>query len=133
MALPNRRSQANLIRIHKNRAAELLPAAVNMTCVKPVPGLTSWRTEDAWTIWMPSSRLSAISGCGYAKTNLISPLRLTEIQATAILDMQLRRLAALERKKIEDEYKAVMRLITHLEDLLANPAKILTVIKDEIG
>jgi len=58
---------------------------------------------------------------------------LTEVQANAILEMQLRRLAALERKKIEDEYESVIRLIAELEDLLANPRKILTVIKDELG
>ena len=46
--------------------------------------------------------------------------------------MQLRRLAALERKKIEDEYRAIIKLIGELEDLLANPRKILLVIKDEL-
>jgi DNA gyrase subunit A len=54
------------------------------------------------------------------------------VQANAILEMQLRRLAALERKKIEDEYLAVIRLIAELEELLANPRKILTVITDEL-
>ncbi len=58
--------------------------------------------------------------------------KLSEIQANAILDMQLRRLAALERQKIEDELKAVRQLIAYLEDLLANPHKILEVIKDEL-
>ena len=67
-----------------------------------------------------------------AKKNLMERFGLTEIQATAILDMQLRRLAALERKKIEDEYKAVMELIESLVDLLAHPAKILAVVKTEI-
>ncbi len=67
-----------------------------------------------------------------AKNNLITRFKLTEIQATAILDMQLRRLAALERQKIEDEYIMVREDIAYLEDLLANPKKILIVIKDEI-
>lgn len=67
-----------------------------------------------------------------AKTNLMSRFGLSELQAVAILDMQLRRLAALERKKIEEEYKAVMKFISELEDLLAHPAKILKVIKDEL-
>ncbi len=67
-----------------------------------------------------------------AKKNLMDRFGLSEIQATAILDMQLRRLAALERKKIEDEYKAIMELINHLEDLLSHPEKILTVIKNEL-
>lgn len=67
-----------------------------------------------------------------AKKNLMERFGLSELQAVAILDMQLRRLAALERKKIEDEYKAVMELIGFLEDLLAHPVKILKIIKDEI-
>lgn len=68
-----------------------------------------------------------------AKANLMARFGLSEIQATAILDMQLRRLAALERKKIEDEYKAIMELISHLQDLLAHPVKILTLIKTELS
>jgi DNA gyrase subunit A len=67
-----------------------------------------------------------------AKKNLIERFKLTEIQAVAILDMQLRRLAALERQKIEDEYKEVLKLITQLEGLLADAKKILAVIKDEL-
>lgn len=67
-----------------------------------------------------------------AKTNLMNKFKLSDIQATAILDMQLRRLAALERQKIEDEYEIVKETIAYLEDLLANPSKILTVIKDEL-
>lgn len=67
-----------------------------------------------------------------AKKNLMERFGLSELQAVAILDMQLRRLAALERKKIEDEYKAIMELIGFLEDLLAHPAKMLKIIKDEI-
>jgi DNA gyrase subunit A len=68
-----------------------------------------------------------------ARTALMSRFGLSEVQANAILEMQLRRLAALERKKIEDEYEAVIRLIAELEDLLANPRKILVVIKDELA
>jgi len=67
-----------------------------------------------------------------ARAALVKLFDLTEIQANAILEMQLRRLAALERKKIEDEYKSIIKLISELEDLLANPRKILTVIKDEL-
>ena len=68
-----------------------------------------------------------------ARQHLIKRFKLTEVQANAILEMQLRRLAALERKKIEDEYKAIIKLISELEDLLANPRKILQVIKDELA
>src|SRR5687768_3768582 len=67
-----------------------------------------------------------------ARTNLIARFELSEIQANAILEMQLRRLAALERKKIEDEYLATIKLIAELEDILANPARVLGIIKDEL-
>ncbi|MDQ2934599.1 MAG: DNA gyrase subunit A [Chloroflexota bacterium] len=68
-----------------------------------------------------------------ARTELMKRFGLSEPQANAILEMQLRRLAALERKKIEDEYESVIRLIAELEDLLANPRKILVAIKDELS
>ena len=67
-----------------------------------------------------------------AKNNLMTRFKLSEIQATAILDLQLRRLAALERQKIEEEYQMVKETIAYLEDLLAHPAKILSVIKEEL-
>lgn len=67
-----------------------------------------------------------------AKINLMSKFGLSEIQSVAILDMQLRRLAALERQKIEDEYQMVRETIAYLEDLLSHPEKILDVIKNEI-
>ncbi len=68
-----------------------------------------------------------------AKVKLMSRFKLSELQATAILDMQLRRLAALERQKIEDELKMIKELIAYLEDLLAHPEKVLKVIKDELS
>ena len=67
-----------------------------------------------------------------ALDNLVRKFKLTEIQARAILDMQLRRLAALEHQKIEDEYVEVIKTIAYLEDLLANPRKILYLIKDDL-
>ena len=67
-----------------------------------------------------------------AKANLVSRFKLSEIQAQAILDMQLRRLAALERWKIEEEHKQVTEQIARLEDLLANPKKILALIQDDM-
>jgi DNA gyrase subunit A len=67
-----------------------------------------------------------------ARDNLMSRFDLSELQAQAILDMRLARLAALERKKIEDEYLSVIQLIAELEDILANPARVLTIIKDEL-
>jgi DNA gyrase subunit A len=67
-----------------------------------------------------------------ARTNLMSRFNLSELQAQAILDMRLARLAALERKKIEDEYLAIIQLIAELEDILANPARVSAIIKDEL-
>jgi DNA gyrase subunit A len=67
-----------------------------------------------------------------ARTNLMTKFDLSELQAQAILDMRLARLAALERKKIEDEYLEVIQLIAELEDILANPARVLSIIKDEL-
>jgi DNA gyrase subunit A len=68
-----------------------------------------------------------------AKSNLMSRFDLSDLQAQAILDMRLARLAALERKKIEDEYLSVIQLIAELEDILANPARVLGIIKDELA
>ena len=67
-----------------------------------------------------------------AKMQLMDNFSLSAAQAQAILDMQLRRLAALERQKIEDEYQEVMKTIAYLQDLLANPQKVLQLIKDDI-
>jgi len=68
-----------------------------------------------------------------ARSNLMGRFELSEAQAQAILDMRLARLAALERKKIEDEYLQVIQLIAELEDILANPARVLAIIKDELA
>jgi len=68
-----------------------------------------------------------------AKTNLVERFKLTEIQAQAILDMQLRRLSALERQKIEEEHQQVLDRIAYLEDLLASPKKILGVIREDLN
>jgi DNA gyrase subunit A len=67
-----------------------------------------------------------------ARTNLMTRFKLSELQAQAILDLRLARLAALERKKIEDEYLSVIQLIAELEDILANPQRVLSIIKDEL-
>jgi DNA gyrase subunit A len=66
-----------------------------------------------------------------AQTNLIKKFALSEIQAKAILAMQLRTLAGLERKKIEDELAELMKLIAELESILADEKRILGIIKDE--
>lgn len=67
-----------------------------------------------------------------AKDRLMTRFKLSEIQSIAILDMQLRKLAALERKKIEDEYKAVKDRIDYLVELLSDSTKMLSVLGDEI-
>jgi DNA gyrase subunit A len=68
-----------------------------------------------------------------ARTNLMTRFDLSELQAQAILDMRLARLAALERKKIEDEYLQIIQLIAELEDILANPSRVLSIIKEELA
>jgi DNA gyrase subunit A len=67
-----------------------------------------------------------------ARTQLMARFGLTEVQATAILDMQLRRLAALERQKIEDEYREVTGHIEYLRGLLEDHRKILDLIKEDL-
>ncbi len=67
-----------------------------------------------------------------AQTNLMKKFKLSEIQAKAILAMQLRSLAGLERKKIEDELAELRKLIAQLEAILADVKKILKIVKDEL-
>ena len=66
-----------------------------------------------------------------AFSNLIKKFKFSDLQATAILEMKLQALAGLERKKLEDELKEKKVLIAYLEDLLASPKKMLSVIKQE--
>lgn len=67
-----------------------------------------------------------------ARVNLMAKFKLTEIQARAILAMQLRTLAGLERKKIEDELAELLKLIGELEKILASESEILRVIREEL-
>jgi DNA gyrase subunit A len=67
-----------------------------------------------------------------ARNNLCREYKLSEAQAQAILDMPLKRLAALERRKIQDEYKEKRRLIKHLQGLLRSPKKIRDVVRNEL-
>ena len=67
-----------------------------------------------------------------AKAGLVQQFGFSEIQAQAILDMQLRRLAALERQKIIDEYQEVIKLIAELEEILANEKVLRQVIIREL-
>ncbi|MFZ6026625.1 MAG: DNA gyrase subunit A [Chloroflexota bacterium] len=68
-----------------------------------------------------------------ARERLVTRFKLSELQAQAILDMQLRRLSALERQKIEDEHKQLLERIAYLEDLLASPQKILALIQTDLN
>ena len=67
-----------------------------------------------------------------ARTGLMKLLDVDEIQANAILDMQLRRIAALERQKINDEYEGLMADIVLLNEILASPTKQREIIKEEL-
>jgi len=68
-----------------------------------------------------------------ARTNLMTVFNLSQAQAQAVLDMPLRRLAHLEREKIAEEYANVVKDISYLEDLLANPRKVLFLIKQDVS
>ncbi|HIE24759.1 MAG TPA: DNA gyrase subunit A [Anaerolineales bacterium] len=76
--------------------------------------------------------IRASADVNVAKDNLMKGFKLSEVQAQAILDMQLRRLAALERWKIEEEHKELMAKIAYYEDLLAHAEKILAIIKEDL-
>src|SRR5215470_46909 len=67
-----------------------------------------------------------------ARDTLMRRLDLSEIQAKAILDMQLRRLAALERQKIVEEHEEVLKLIEELKSILASDVKLMGIIKEEL-
>ncbi len=66
-----------------------------------------------------------------AKANLIKKFKLSDAQATAILEMRLQQLANLERKKVEDELKEKLELIKDLESILRSPKKIMDIVKKE--
>jgi DNA gyrase subunit A len=68
-----------------------------------------------------------------ARAQLMTRFDLTQLQADAILEMQLRRLAALERQKLQDEYSEVLARIAYLEDLLASPVKIRALIRADLN
>ena len=67
-----------------------------------------------------------------ASTNLIKTFKFSEIQAKAILEMRLQKLANLERQKIEDELKELMKLIKDLKDILATPSRVTAIIKEQL-
>ncbi|MGC8834514.1 MAG: DNA gyrase subunit A [Armatimonadota bacterium] len=66
-----------------------------------------------------------------ARSRLMERFDLSFIQANAILEMQLRRLVNLERQKLDDEYREVLKNIAYLEDILSDPRRVLSIIKQE--
>ena len=66
-----------------------------------------------------------------AKERLMARFKLSDIQAQAILDMQLKRLSGLQREKLEEEYAEIMKLIAYLKDVLANESMVYDIIKTE--
>ena len=67
-----------------------------------------------------------------ARTTMMSRFGLSQVQAEAILNMQLRQLTGLERDKIEDEYRELLRRVAFLEDILSDPRRVLEIIKEEL-
>lgn len=67
-----------------------------------------------------------------ARTQMVARFGLTQIQAEAILNMQLRQIAQLERQRIEDEYKNLLKQIAQFEDILVTPARVIKIVKDEL-
>ena len=78
------------------------------------------------------ARIRASKTVAEAKESLIEFLEIDDAQAQAIVDMRLRALAALERQKIEDEFSELQKQIEEFRSILADPKKLLGVIKEEI-
>ncbi len=76
--------------------------------------------------------IRAAESADVARTQLMERFALTEVQATAILDMQLRRLAQLERQKLADEHRELTALIAELDAILADPARLDAVLTEEL-
>ena len=107
------------------RSEHLLKVAMDRAHIVEGLRMALSRLDEVIAIIRGSSDAAA------ARQNLVEQLSLSEAQAQAILDMQLRRLAALEREKLEDEYKDLLKTIARLEGLLGDPAKVLAVIKED--
>ncbi|GAB1819835.1 DNA gyrase subunit A [Herbidospora sp. RD11066] len=85
------------------------------------------RLDDVIALIRRSSSASA------AQQGLMDMLEIDETQAQAILDMQLRKLAALERQQIQDEYEGLMVQITDYNDILSSPSRQRQIVGDELG
>ncbi len=112
-----------------------------------IPLIRSSRSVDEAKLWLTANFATireqktwrGISGdktvAGFLKEleNVIGDLQFSDIQAQAILDLQLRRLSALERQKILDEYESVIKYMAELENILANESVLRQVITDELA
>lgn len=67
-----------------------------------------------------------------ARSEMMARFGLSQVQAEAILNMQLRQLTSLERDKIENEYRDLLKQAAYLEDILSDPQRVLEIIKDEV-
>ena len=67
-----------------------------------------------------------------ARIEMMARFGLSQVQAEAILNMQLRQLTSLERDKIENEYRELLRQIAYLEDILSDPQRVMDIIKQEL-
>jgi len=76
--------------------------------------------------------IKASASIADAKIKLIERFELSDIQAQAIVDMRLGQLTGLEREKLEDELKELLSKIADWEDILANPARVVQIIKDDL-
>lgn len=111
-----------------------------------IPTIRNSRSVDEAKQWLTAnlktaSEISAWRGVTGEKskdvflkelTKVLGSLEFSEIQAQAILDLQLRRLSALERQKILDEYAEIIKYIAELENILANESVLRQVITDEL-
>ncbi len=111
-----------------------------------IPLIRNARSVDEARQWLTNSTASMtevkqwkgvaadVTVAGYIDKlkKVMRRLEFSEAQAQAILDLQLRRLSALERQKIIDEYEGIIRLIAELEDILANDASLRRVIVNEL-
>ena len=107
------------------RSEHLLKVAQDRAHIVEGLRIALTRLEEVIAIIRGSADVAA------ARQNLMERLDLSELQSSAILDMQLRRLAALEQERLEKEYQDLQKTIQDLEALLADPNKILAVIKED--
>jgi DNA gyrase subunit A len=111
------------------RAIELLDAVI--ATIRAADSATNALDLLQGTGNIDPARLPANSPRALASLATTNPFTFSEVQARAILDMQLRRLAALERQALQSEYEEIIQKIAYLEDLLANPRKIDILIKED--